>query len=77
MTLLVGRALAISAVMLTLRYRSTSLIRKTPLLGPCSRTIPRILWRSQEEGLFLITEVPLHHARLFVGVLQSQFFKIA
>ena len=24
-------------------YRGTSLIRNTPLLGPCSRTIPRVL----------------------------------
>jgi len=27
-------------------YRGTSLIRKTPLLGPYSRTMPRVLWWS-------------------------------
>jgi len=27
-------------------YRGTSLIRKTPLLGPYRRTIPRVLWWS-------------------------------
>ena len=27
----------------TARYRDTSLIRNTPLLGPYSRTIPRII----------------------------------
>ena len=26
------------------RYRGTSLIRNTPLLGPCSGTIPRVPW---------------------------------
>jgi len=25
-------------------YKGTSLIRNTPLLGPYSRTIPRIVW---------------------------------
>jgi len=28
-------------------YRGTSLIRNTPLLGPYSRTIPRVLWWCQ------------------------------
>ena len=41
-------------------YRGTSLIRNTPLLGPYSRTIPRVLWRSQGGGLFLMSEVPLY-----------------
>ena len=27
-------------------YRSTSPLRNTPLLGPYSRTIPRVLWWS-------------------------------
>ena len=27
-------------------YRGTSLIRNTPLLGPYSRTIPRVVWWS-------------------------------
>ena len=40
-------------------YRGTSLIRITPLIGPYSRTIPRVLWWSQGGGLFLMSEVPL------------------
>jgi hypothetical protein len=28
------------------RYRGTSLIRNTPLLGPYSRTLPRVIWWS-------------------------------
>jgi len=40
-------------------YRVTSLIRNNPLLGPCSRTIPRVLWWSEGGGLFLMIEVPL------------------
>ena len=32
--------------MLGVRYRGTSLIGNTPLLGPCSRTIPRVIWWS-------------------------------
>ena len=39
--------------------RGTSLIRNTPLLGPCSRTVPRVLWWSYGGGLFLMSEVPL------------------
>ena len=39
--------------------RGTSLIRNTPLLGPCSRTIPRVLCWSQGGGLFLMSEVLL------------------
>ena len=31
-------------------YRSTSLIRNTPLLGPYSRTMPRVLWWSEGGG---------------------------
>ena len=40
-------------------YRVTSLIRNIPLLGPYSRTIPRVLWWSGGGGLFLMGEVPL------------------
>jgi len=40
-------------------YRGTSLIRNTPLLGTCSRTIPRVLWWSSGGGLFLMSKVPL------------------
>ena len=32
--------------LLFLGYRGTSLIRNTPLLGPYSRTIPRVIWLS-------------------------------
>ena len=31
---------------LNAQYRGTSLIRNTPLLGPYSRTIPRVVWWS-------------------------------
>ena len=41
-------------------YRGTSLIRNGPLLGPYSRTIPRVLKWSQGGGLFLMSEVPLY-----------------
>ena len=41
------------------RYRGASLIRNDPLLGPCSRTMPRALRKSQGGGLFLMSEVPL------------------
>ena len=34
----------------TERYRGTSLIRNAPLLGPFSRTTPRVLWWSQGGG---------------------------
>ena len=30
-----------------------------PLIGPYSRTIPRVLWWSSGGGLFLMSEVPL------------------
>ena len=40
-------------------YRGTSLIRNTPLLGPYSRTKPRVLWWSWGGGLFIMSEVPL------------------
>ena len=44
----------------TTTYRGTSLMSNTPLLGPYSRTIPRVLWRRKGGGLFLMSEVPLH-----------------
>jgi len=31
-------------------YRGTPLIRNRHLVGPCSRTMPRLLWRSQGGG---------------------------
>ena len=40
-------------------YRGTSPVRNTPLLGPYSKTIPRVLWWSYGGGLFLMGEVPL------------------
>ena len=42
------------------KYRGTSLIRNTSLLGPYSRTIPRLSWWSWGGGLFLMSEVPLY-----------------
>ena len=41
-------------------YRGASLIRNTPLLGPHSRTIPRVVRWSYGGGLFLMSEVPLY-----------------
>jgi len=46
-------------------YRGTSLIRNTPLLGPYSRTIPKVIWWSWGGGLFLMSEVPLYQPRAF------------
>ena len=42
-------------------YRGISLIRNTPLLGPCGRTIqgPMVVLGG---GLFLMSEVPLYWA---------------
>ena len=31
-------------------------MRNTPLVGPCSRTIPRVIWWSEGGGLFLKRE---------------------
>ena len=45
-------------------YRGTLLIRNTPLLGPCSRTIPRALWWSWGGGAFLVNEVPVQDLQL-------------
>ena len=50
--------------------RGTSLIRNSTPLGPCSRTLPRALWRSQGGRLFLISEVCLyyrHRSMLYRG----------
>jgi len=41
------------------RYRGTSLIRNHHPVGPYSRTMPRLLWRSWGGGRFLMREVPL------------------
>jgi hypothetical protein len=41
------------------RYRGTSLIRNTPLLGSYSRTFLRVLRWSLGGWLFLMREVPL------------------
>ena len=37
----------------------TSLIRNSASLGPYSRTMPRVPWWTQGEGLFLVSEVSL------------------
>ena len=42
-----------------LPYRSTSLIRNVPLLGPYSRTMPRAIQWSYGVRQFLMSEVPL------------------
>ena len=38
-------------------FRGTSLMRNRIPLGPCSRTMPRVLWWPCGGGLFLISEV--------------------
>ena len=38
-------------------YRGTSLIRTTPLLGPYSRIMHRVMRWSLRKGLFLMSEV--------------------
>jgi len=40
-------------------YRGTSLIRNRHPVGPYSRTMPRLLWRSWGGGV-LMSEVPLY-----------------
>ena len=40
-------------------YRGTSLMRNSASVGPYSRNVPRALWWSLREGLFLMSEVPL------------------
>ena len=44
----------------TAGYRGTSLIRKHPPLGTYSRPMPRAIWGSWRDGLFLMSEVPLY-----------------
>ena len=41
-------------------YRGALLIRNILLLGPCRRSIRRVIWRSQGGGLFLMSEVSLY-----------------
>ena len=48
-------------------YRGTSLIRNSALLGLYSRTMPRTLWWSWEEELFLMNEVPLYGGGAFLS----------
>ena len=43
----------VSSCSYRLEYKGTSLIRNTSLLGPYSRTIPRIIWWSWGGGCFL------------------------
>ena len=42
------------------RYRGTSLIRNRLPLGSCSRTVPRLLWRSKGREHHLMIEVPVY-----------------
>ena len=58
-----------------MRYRGTSLIRNNPLLGPCSRTMPRTLWWSYGGGAVSYergapVQVPLYTCQ--DGLLSSQ-----
>ena len=50
-------------------HRGTSLIRNTPLLGPYSGTISRVIWRFKRGGRFLMSEVPLYPASCRRGQL--------
>ena len=61
---LLGSDPAPSAREMLRRYRGTSFIRNTPLLGQYSRTIPRVLRWSYGGWLFLISEVPLYSQAL-------------
>ena len=47
-----------------LTYRSTSLTRNRHAAGPCSRTMPRVIWLPYGFGLFLMGEVPLYNFSL-------------
>ena len=58
-----------------LQYRSTSLIRKRPPLGPYRRPIPRVIWGSQGGGRFLMGEVPLQEHRDPLGAVRVLNFK--
>ena len=53
--------------------RGFSLIRNSAPLGPYSRNMRRALWWSWGEGLFLMSEVPLHHARVLSKATESPF----
>ena len=44
-------------------YRGTSLMRNTPPAGLYSSPMPSDLRWSQGGGLFLMSEVPLHHSQ--------------
>ena len=53
------RFLRIESNMATMN-RGTSLIRNCDSVGPYSRTVPMLLWRSQGGRRFLMSEVPLY-----------------
>jgi len=44
------------------RYRRTSPIKNSALLGPYKKTMPRVFWKPSGRGLFLTNEVPLYVA---------------
>jgi len=41
------------------QYTGTSPIKNYHPVGPYSRTMPRLLWRSRGGGRFIMSEVPL------------------
>ena len=47
-----------------LPYRGTPIVRNATLLGPSSRTMPRVLGGSYEGGRFLISTPALRHGSL-------------
>ena len=49
------------------QFRGTCLIKKSADLGPCRSAMNGALWWSSGGGLFLVSEVPLHHCLLTPG----------
>jgi len=58
-----GTPVLIGHVACGMQYRGTSLIRNRHSVGPYSRTMLRLLWRSWGGGQFLMSEVPLYRVR--------------
>ena len=54
------RRVWVPGLIISERYRGTSLIRNRNPLGPYRRTMPGVVGGSQEGGRFLMSEVPLY-----------------
>ena len=59
-----------------LSYRGTSLIRNTPLLGPYSRTVPRVLWWSKGGGAVSYKRGTPTSAFLVWGFMERRYIYI-